>query len=219
MAEHDHTPTSPNTTTVIKSRQRRRPNSPRCVVEIDQATIDNAIQRTTRHCMIAEAIKRALPEMTGVTVDLKTTRFTNSVKRLRYIYNTPDSVCQFLIDFDQGETLEPFSFKLQRAVQIVRAESANPIKTADEHREAVASNNRIATRVSTKNDEPFEPPIEERERIVRALDDPSQRLGPAMAIYAPGDPKGREPVIVGGKAPRSDNIIKRRLYGLRELRK
>lgn len=77
--------------------------------------------RDSGHCMIADAVKVAIPEAKHVSVDLATIRFTDPTKRLRYIYLTPQSVQQALLRFDQGLTIEPFNFLLRRPAQILES--------------------------------------------------------------------------------------------------
>lgn len=90
-------------------------------VSVTQAIIDRAERGDSGHCMIADAIRAALPEVTTVSVDLSTIRFTDPAKRQRYIYLTPDIAQQALVDFDQGITNEPFLFRLTKAVQVVES--------------------------------------------------------------------------------------------------
>jgi len=63
--------------------------------------------------MIAEAIKKAYPKATYVSVDLQTIRFTDPDKGLRYTYLTPRTAQQGIVQFDQGVEVEPFSVRLK----------------------------------------------------------------------------------------------------------
>jgi hypothetical protein len=96
------------TVEVNRTRHYRRPPSPRLTIPVDEDRIDEAVRRDSRHCWIAEAISAVVPDMTAITVDLQTIRFTDPAKRLRYAYLTPRSCHIALIEFDQGERPAPF---------------------------------------------------------------------------------------------------------------
>lgn len=87
-------------------------------VNVTQAIIDRAEEKNSNHCMIADAIRVALPDARAVSVDMATIRFTDPVRRQRYVYLTPRSVQLALIEFDQGEHTEPFNLRLVTPVQV-----------------------------------------------------------------------------------------------------
>ena len=93
----------------------RYPHAPRVRVRITPEIIDASTRRSSSHCMIAEAIKEAVPNAKYVAVDIQTCRFTDRDKGLRYTYLTPRKAQQHIIDFDQGEDMEPISFELREA--------------------------------------------------------------------------------------------------------
>jgi hypothetical protein len=88
---------------------------------VTQELIDLAMPRDSNHCMVADAVKSALPHVKAVSVDLATIRFTDPVKRQRYIYLTPIRVQKALIEFDQGVHFGEFTFRLVKAVQVVES--------------------------------------------------------------------------------------------------
>jgi hypothetical protein len=90
-------------------------------ITVPQAIIDRAEEADSSHCMIADAIRAALPDVKSVSVDVATIRFTDPAKRQRYVYLTPLPVQQALIDFDQGTHTKEFTFALKRAAQVVEA--------------------------------------------------------------------------------------------------
>jgi hypothetical protein len=220
MADADNTPTASAPT---RSRHYRRPPSPHITVSVNQEQIDNAIRRDSRHCWIAEAIKTVVPDMTAVTVDLQTIRFTDPEKRLRYSYLTPHSCHIALIDFDRGIQPEPFTFTLRRAAQVTRGGrpkgSKNGVhKSTKESRAAYErTRSKIRAEIYASADEVFTAPAEQRERVIRAMEDPEANLGPAMVFPPPNGNKNDPPVVVGGK-PAPGNIARTRRFGLRELR-
>lgn len=90
-------------------------------VNVAQPIVDQAEKRDSGHCMIADALRAAVPDAKSVSVDLVTIRFTDPSKRQRYIYLTPLRVQQALVDFDQGRHNGPFRFQLKKAVQVVES--------------------------------------------------------------------------------------------------
>jgi hypothetical protein len=88
-------------------------------VNVTQPIIDRSERRNSDHCMIADAIRAALPDAKAVSVDLMTIRFTDPAKRQRYVYLTPRAIQLALIHFDQGDPAEPFTFQLKNPVQVV----------------------------------------------------------------------------------------------------
>jgi hypothetical protein len=90
-------------------------------VEVDVTTehVNDAERENSGHCMVAEAIKSALPEARTVMVDLQTIRFSLFEKGIRYIYLTPRPVQEKLLNFDLGEPTGPFRFRLRHPVQVL----------------------------------------------------------------------------------------------------
>jgi hypothetical protein len=81
-------------------------------IAVEEGTIATASCKDSAHCMIADAIKKAMPHVSGVSVDLQTIRLSDRKAGKRYVYLTP-SLCQVqLLRFDQGEVVEPWSFRL-----------------------------------------------------------------------------------------------------------
>lgn len=92
-------------------------------IEVTQETIDAAIRADSNACVVADALKAALPDAYLVSVDLQTIRYTNRKSLKRYTYFTPQKCQAVLIAFDQGEAVEPFTYRLGKAVHI---ETAKP---------------------------------------------------------------------------------------------
>jgi hypothetical protein len=125
MTEH-HPPTT-DTEAVRSPNRPKIPAKPltgisrKLEVTVDVATIDEAQERSSSHCMIADAIRKANPDAQAVQVDLQTIRFTDPKKEARYIWLTPPLAQRALINFDQGLPCEPFAFQTTKPVQVVRA--------------------------------------------------------------------------------------------------
>jgi hypothetical protein len=126
MADSDHNDSQESKRATI--RRKRVPYSPRLTLSIDRETIEASTRRKSSHCMIAEAIKRAIPRATGVSVDLQAIRWTDPDLQLRYIFLTPREAQVALLHFDRGQTPEPFEMKLSNA-HVLRANST--VKSTD----------------------------------------------------------------------------------------
>jgi hypothetical protein len=90
----------------------------RVVVQVAQEHIDLATPADSSHCMIADALRAALPDAKKISVDLQTIRFTDPSKAQRFTYLTPTIAQDYLVAFDQGLPLEPFEFVLHAPVQV-----------------------------------------------------------------------------------------------------
>lgn len=86
--------------------------------EVTQEMLDNARKRDSSHCMNAEAVKAAHPDVSLVSVDLATIRFTDQKLGKRYTYLTPPVAQAGLVAWDQGEPVAPYEFTLRQAVQV-----------------------------------------------------------------------------------------------------
>jgi hypothetical protein len=112
----------------------RAVNAPRLNFQVSAEQIAKATRKDSSHCMIAEALRDAMPSAEYVSVDLATIRFTDTLAGRRYIYLTPGPAQMALIDFDQGDKVSPFSVKAS-AVQMVHtgaARKAKAIKAAED---------------------------------------------------------------------------------------
>jgi hypothetical protein len=94
---------------------------PRPKIKITEEIAERACRRNSRHCMIAEAIKEAMPWVARIMVDLQTIRWSDPRVGLRYIFLTPLAAQKALVRFDAGEPVAPFSFTLRggRAVSML----------------------------------------------------------------------------------------------------
>lgn len=87
-------------------------------IPITQEIINNAIPKDSGHCVIADSIRAFLPEVTRVTVDLQTIRFTLPDGE-RVVYLTPAHEQKLLTDFDQEILPAPRMMYLRRPIQRV----------------------------------------------------------------------------------------------------
>lgn len=102
---------------------------PRVRINVTQEIIDAGIRRSSSHCMIAEAIEELIPEARHIAVDLQTIRWSDPEKGVRYTYLTPRAAQVHLVNYDQGEEVEPISFSLSRPM-ITQAGTREKAKAA-----------------------------------------------------------------------------------------
>ncbi len=81
-------------------------------VTITPELLERGVQKDSRHCVIAEAIKEQNPHFKFILVDLQTIRWTNPRTGKRYICLTPEVASSLLVAFDQGHEIEPVAFSL-----------------------------------------------------------------------------------------------------------
>lgn len=87
------------------------------------------------HCMIAEAVKEALPWARHVSVDIQTIRYSDPSTRARYIFLTPRMAQDALVAFDAGEEIVPFRCEL-RSPHITTMQSHKDPKPRTEAQQA-----------------------------------------------------------------------------------
>ena len=98
-------------------------------LKVKAEDITSGMQKNSNHCMIADAIRRNIPEARFVNVDGASIRFT--AWGFRYTYRTPMVAVHALNRFDQGDTtLKPFSFRLENPKVRVSFRSKSVGKTA-----------------------------------------------------------------------------------------
>jgi hypothetical protein len=93
----------------------------RVSVTVTTKQIEAALPADSAHCMIADAIKIAVPRAKAVNVDLASIRWTDPVENKRFLYLTPPSVQFALLQFDNGVKPKPFRFVLRAPAQITNA--------------------------------------------------------------------------------------------------
>lgn len=87
----------------------------RITVNLTQSDIDKALKNHSSRCVVATAIKRAVPNAKRVEVDMQTIRWSaedEEGNNERVVYVTPMSVMDYIVAFDAGDELLPFNFYL-----------------------------------------------------------------------------------------------------------
>lgn len=93
-------------------------------LRIEQHHIDNAQVRNSHHCMIADALRDAMPDAKFISVDLQSVRFSvfdeNRFREervgIRYFYFTPTLAQVALLKFDQGKKVGPFECTMRSGI-------------------------------------------------------------------------------------------------------
>jgi hypothetical protein len=98
---------------------------PKVVATVTADDIETAKPRNSNTCMVAEALKRARPKFKFVAVDIQTIRATDPEKGERYIWLTPRSIQQAIVDFDGGKKPDPFQFRLWDGQTIAAGRRSN----------------------------------------------------------------------------------------------
>lgn len=108
-----------------------RPNGGRGIVlDVTPELVNVAVQRDSGHCVVADALKTAVPSARNVSVDLQTIRWTDLASRRRYIYLTPGPLQVILVNFDQGIMPDVGLYQLGRPAQIMKLPDPSPVPTA-----------------------------------------------------------------------------------------
>jgi hypothetical protein len=176
-------------------------------ISVTDQDIIRATRENSMRCVVARAIARTIPHAHSITVDIQTIRWTD--ENGRQIFLTPDSAASYVIAFDAGETIHPFSINLDDRNRV----AARVTQRTDAGR-AIAN---AARRVRRQQDklEAAESPHQ--------ITEATQALADAKAVHAAvmGEHSGQvqvRTVKAGRKAPRTTYKTNRRAYGNRVLR-
>ena len=85
-------------------------------IEVLQKDIDQADPKKSGRCVVATAIARCVPDATRIEVDIQTVRFTRDGER--FVYVTPYPVTGYVVAFDRGESIHPFTFRLNETSRV-----------------------------------------------------------------------------------------------------
>jgi len=103
------------------------PTKRRETIDVTKDIIEKSKTANSSHCMVADAIRAAIPYATHVSVDIQSLRFSDLRTGWRYIALTPRRVQAHILDFDIGKTPPAFQFEF-KPVQVVRMRtSTTPI--------------------------------------------------------------------------------------------
>lgn len=201
-------------------------------ISVTEDDIRRGIPEDSGLCVVATAIARHIPDAVRISVDLRTVRFTHAVTGERVQWLTPYAVSEYVVNFDAGDSIKPFTFTLNSSDRVriqrrVRSEESYEKNAAAQRQRRAAAH--VAAKPSptkpTKRN-PSPPTESGSEKIdgtasvepVKPKRNPSPPVESAQPIEAtatveqPAKPKRKStppPVVRRGK---------RRDYGMRALR-
>jgi hypothetical protein len=79
-------------------------------VQVNEGDIKKAETNNSMRCVVAQAIARTIPDATRIDVDVQSIRWSREGER--FVYLTPYSVQGYVVAFDAGEEIQPFTFVL-----------------------------------------------------------------------------------------------------------
>jgi hypothetical protein len=85
-------------------------------IEITEEDIAKAKRNDSYACVVAQALARTIPDAHHIDVDTQSIRFTRGPRRL--VYLTPYAVQGYVVAFDAGEAIEPFTFILREPSKV-----------------------------------------------------------------------------------------------------
>lgn len=201
--------------------------APRVSVEVTPEIIADATREDSGHCMIAEAVKAALPHARQVSVDIQTIRYSDPRTRARYIFLTPRLAQSALVAFDAGEEIEPFKVQLRNPHITTMSTRAHPERQTKpeaeltEHEREVRQQKRdILADARSRLAKRQSPPVEStpRQRTPKLTGQTSHKPGPKgggspLPRLEGGESPPKGALASGGKIPAG----RRRQYGIRAL--
>jgi hypothetical protein len=129
----------------------------RITVEVTEADIARARVNDSYKCVVSQAIARTVPTATYIETDTQAIRFTVDGERRAYL--TPYAVQGYVVAFDAGEEIVPFSFRIDRP-QLTRRKTRSAVgkqaAAAAGRARRAATKERVATpeHVATKPRKP-----------------------------------------------------------------
>lgn len=81
-------------------------------ITVTQEDIDGAIRNASNRCAVADAIKRSIPDAIRIRVDTQTIRYTSRTRKERRFFLTAPSAQEYIVKFDAGDVIGPFTFNL-----------------------------------------------------------------------------------------------------------
>lgn len=170
-----------------------RPRAPQLDCEVTKEILATARIADSSHCMSAAAVLAARPNAFKISVDLQTIRFSDRIRRLRFIYLTPRLVQQAIVLWDQGQKVEPFSFRLTGG-----------------HVTTMFKNRKLLAGIKTTEDGPQPTTVLATKKRDNT---PANLARQGLRMHT-----GHTPTRVGGRAPPVDiPFSRRRAFGLRAL--
>jgi hypothetical protein len=181
-------------------------------VTVTEADIVKAERSNSMKCVVMQAIARCIPDAHHIDIDLQTVRFTRGPRdnSERFVYLTPYQIQDYIVAFDAGDQIQPFSFTLlnQNRITARRRRITPAGKVANAARRTAIRAARRAR--GGTGDKPLADPRQERAAKDEAIEAyaAARRANPGPAHTSTG----------GRKPPPRVARTSRRTYGLRAMR-
>lgn len=176
-------------------------------------------------CVIAQTIKRQIPDASHIEVDTQTIRWSDEGGR--HVFLTPFAVGGYVVAFDAGEEIVPFRFQIEYAVPAAqkraKTEAARAAKKSRRKITTERSRRQTAAAVLSDPDAPpdrvaaAEKRLEEAPERIAAAEEAHEDL---KAVYKAAGESMAEERITETKRAAAPTVYKkkRREYGARVLR-
>ena len=190
--------------------------------QVTEADITKAKRSDSYQCVVAQVIARTLKSATRIDVDSQAIRFSLDDRRL--VFLTPYAVQGYVIAFDAGEPIEPFSFQLRsparvrqrkltaagKVVERARMRARDAARRARKRRSAGDAHHQPSVDLRSAGDADHQPPTDPREAAKAAYADARRELSDLPLTLTKESGLRRSPLRVFKRKTRS--------YGHRLLR-
>ena len=185
-------------------------------VQVTEADIAKAEQNKSMKCVVAQALRRSIPGATRVDVDVQSIRWTGA-DGVRYVYLTPYPVQGYVVAFDAGDVIHPFTFTLDPRSRIpvkrqVRTAAGTAVSRANGRVQGAKQKRaRVAAKV-----ENGEAPAVQLKKVDREVAAEQESYSAVKAAY-----EGQKQVVTSGEGRHAVPRIGRssvRRHGIRVLR-
>jgi|SRR6188508_1219213 len=178
-------------------------------IEVTEDDIAKARRNDSYVCVVAQAVMRTIPSAHHIDVDTQSIRFTEGNRRL--VYLTPYAVQGYVVAFDAGESIEPFSFTLREPAKV-------KTKKLTLHGRKVNTHKQRARRQAQQEAKAAGKDLQAPEVIERVREAVTTAYRAATATAAPGEIQTE--LIGEGRVRKVPRVFKRKMrsYGHRLLR-
>jgi hypothetical protein len=189
----------------------------RLTVQVTDKDIAEAKKSDSMQCVVARALARTFPEAQRIGVDVQSIRWSDS--DTRHIYLTPYAVQGYIVAFDAGEEIQPFSFTLdsRKAIPVQRYRQTEAGKALTSARGKVRFRKQRQARTEAKV-EAGQAAESERAEAKQRTEAAERELVDVKAAYQGQVTQHREGVGHRQAPPRVFKGARERQYGMRLMR-
>lgn len=194
--------------TVVRMGNEMAEQQTRYSIEVTEEDIEKAKRNDSYMCVVAQALARTIPEAHHIEVDSQSIRFTRGPRR--FVYLTPYAVQGYVVAFDAGEAIEPFSFWLRDPAKVKTK------RLTDMGRKAISSSQRARRKAKREALDAGKDP--KSPEVIKHVREAVTAAYKAVTATAPNE---RADEFIGeGRQKKVPRVFKRkaRSYGHRLLR-